>query len=76
MLFFVFKKFVLGLKVNLQEEDNLSTGGKWPHCVLCLEVLLCTPSQCNVYTSKLEVYPLSKNVYPYTGIHYTHAGYF
>ena len=27
---------------------------------------MCTPSECNVYTSKLELYPLSKNVYPYT----------
>ena len=37
---FVFRKFILGLKENLQEEDNLSTGEKWPHCVLCAEVLM------------------------------------
>ena len=30
MLFFIFKKFPIGLKENLREEDNLSTGDNWP----------------------------------------------
>ena len=27
---FVFKQFLIGLKQNLREEDNLSTRDKWP----------------------------------------------
>ena len=30
VLFFVFKQFLIGLKQNLREEDNLSTRDKWP----------------------------------------------
>ena len=30
VLFFVFKQFLIGLKQNLWEEDNLSTRDKWP----------------------------------------------
>ena len=36
-------------------------------CFLLMNPLnvMCTLSECNMYTSKLELYPLSKNVYPY-----------
>ena len=30
LFFFVFKQFLIGLKQNLREEDNLSTRDKWP----------------------------------------------
>ena len=29
-IIFVFKQFLIGLKQNLREEDNLSTRDKWP----------------------------------------------
>ena len=30
IIFFIFKKFPIGIKENLQEEDNLSTRDNWP----------------------------------------------
>ena len=30
LLFFIFKKFPIGLNENLREEDNLSTRDNWP----------------------------------------------
>ena len=39
---FVFKQFLIGLKQNLREEDNLSIRDKWPvpKVPSCSEVLL------------------------------------
>ena len=55
MLAFAFKGLSIGVKENLQEEDNHSSKGQMarPQCVLCSEVLLfndCTENQYNQYT--------------------------
>ena len=60
----MFKKFPIGLKENLQEEDNFSTRDNWPvpnvsfvrrfHCIHIFEDLRLPNCNCNLDTPKEE----------------------
>ena len=74
-LFFIFKKFPIGLKENLREEDNLSTRDNWPvpnvsfvrrfYCSahVASNVAILTGSHVNRSGHKISCYPTMRVTY-------------